>query len=152
MKINLVTKNPNKAKEFRLILGPEINVKQISEVVSKLCMEANFDLPEDVLEALKKATSKEESPLGIEILNQLTENVKLAAEKRLPICQDTGYNVVFLELGQEVRITGGDLYQAINEGIRRGSKEGYLRCSILNDSLDRKNTGDNTLSKRSIVF
>jgi len=122
----------------------EIEVKQISEAVAKLCMEANFELPSDVLEALKDAVSKEESPLGVDILNQLIENVKVAAEKRLPICQDTGYNVIFIELGQDARIIGGDLYQAINDGLRKGTKEGYLRCSILNDPLVRKNTGDNT--------
>ncbi|MFH1238939.1 MAG: fumarate hydratase [bacterium] len=122
----------------------EIEVKQISEAVAKLCMEANFELPSDVLEALKEAVSKEESPLGVDILNQLIENVKVAAEKRLPICQDTGYNIIFIELGQDARIIGGDFYQAINDGLRKGTKEGYLRCSILNDPLERKNTGDNT--------
>jgi fumarate hydratase subunit alpha len=122
----------------------DIEVKKITEAVAKLCMEANYKLPEDVLEALKIAVAREESPLGIEILNRLIENAEIAKEKKIPICQDTGYNVVFIELGQDVRITGGDIYQAINEGIRKGTRDGYLRCSILNDALERKNTGDNT--------
>ncbi len=122
----------------------EINVKKISHVVAKLCMNANFDLPKDVLKALKDAVNKEKSPLGIEILKQLIENVNIASKSKMPLCQDTGYMVVFVELGQDVKIIGGNLYEAINEGIRRGSKDGYLRSSIVNDPLQRKNTGDNT--------
>ena len=122
----------------------EIDIKQIVETVSKLCIDASFNLPEDVLRALNEAVSREESPLGVKVLKQLIENTELAAKKKMPICQDTGYTVVFLELGQDVRVTGGDLYDAINEGVKQGSKEAYLRYSIVSDPLKRENTGDNT--------
>lgn len=122
----------------------KIYTKQISEVVKRLCIEANYYLGEDVIEALKKAERIEESPTGKEIIRQIIENSRIAKQEKMPLCQDTGFVVVFLELGQEVSITGGDLYQAINEGVRQGYKEGYLRPSIVKDPLRRKNTGDNT--------
>ncbi len=122
----------------------EIEASRITEVVAQLCMDANFELGEDVIRALERALSEEESPSGIEVLKSLLENAEIASEERIPICQDTGFAVVFVELGRDVRIVGGDLYDAINEGVRRGYNEGYLRKSIVRDPLRRENTGDNT--------
>jgi len=122
----------------------EIEASRITEVVAQLCMDANFELGEDVIRALERALSEEESPSGIEVLKSLLENAEIASEERIPICQDTGFAVVFVELGRDVRIVGGDLYDAINEGVRRGYSEGYLRKSIVRDPLRRENTGDNT--------
>lgn len=98
----------------------------------------------DVIAALKKAERIEESPTGKEIIRQILENSRIAKEERVPLCQDTGFCVVFLELGQNINISGGDLYQAVNEGVRQGYKEGFLRKSIVEDPLRRNNTGDNT--------
>jgi fumarate hydratase subunit alpha len=106
-------------------------------------MEANTDLGEDVLQAFDRALGKEESPLGVEILKELKENARIAREERVPICQDTGFAVVFLELGQDVHLVGGDLREAILEGVRQGYREGYLRKSICHP-FTRANTGDNT--------
>jgi fumarate hydratase subunit alpha len=123
----------------------EVKTEQITEVVKNLCMDANFDLGEDVLETLKKSRETEESPTGKEILDMILENAAIAREERVPICQDTGFAVVFVELGQDVHIVGGDFESAIHEGVRQGYTEGYLRKSIVDDPvLDRKNTGDNT--------
>ncbi len=121
----------------------EVNVKMITEKVRALCMEANTDLGEDVLQAFDRAIEKEESPLGIEILKELKENARIAKEERVPICQDTGFGVIFLELGQEVHLVGGGLTEAIFEGVRQGYRDGYLRKSICHP-FTRANTGDNT--------
>jgi len=121
----------------------EIDVKMITEKVRALCMEANTDLEEDVLQAFDRAMEKEESPLGIEILKELKENARIAKEERVPICQDTGFTVIFLELGQEVHLVGGGLREAIFEGVRQGYRDGFLRKSICHP-FSRANTGDNT--------
>jgi fumarate hydratase subunit alpha len=121
----------------------EINVKLITEEVRELCMEANTNLGEDVLQAFDRAMEKEESPLGLEILKELKENARIAKEERVAICQDTGFAVIFLELGQDVHLVGGDLKEAIFEGVRQGYQDGYLRKSICHP-FTRANTGDNT--------
>ncbi len=108
------------------------------------CIKANFELPDDVYQAIKAALDKEQSPIGREILSQLIENADIARTERIPICQDTGTAVVWVELGQDVHVEGGFLIDAINEGVRQGYVEGYLRKSIVADPLRRKNTGDNT--------
>jgi fumarate hydratase subunit alpha len=123
----------------------EIDVKQIISAVENLCIESNCKLPGDVKRALEKALNNEASPLGREILKDILKNAQIAEQKNIPICQDTGFAVVFLSVGQEVRITGGNIVDAINEGVRRGYVNGYLRKSIVADPfLTRKNTGDNT--------
>jgi len=122
----------------------EINSKLITDAVKSLAIEANTKLPEDVLTALSHALEQEESETAREILNQLIENAKLAGKDNVPICQDTGYSIVFVELGQEVKITGKSLEESINEGIRLGYSEGYLRKSIVSGPFKRNNTGDNT--------
>jgi fumarate hydratase subunit alpha len=121
----------------------EVNVGSITETVRDLFMEANTVLGEDVLRALNEAIRNEESPQGREILEELKENARIAREEKLAICQDTGFAVVFLELGQDVHLYGGDLKEAVFEGVRRGYEDGYLRKSIC-DPFTRKNTGDNT--------
>ena len=108
------------------------------------CIKANFELPDDVYQAIKAALDKEQSPIGREILSQLIENADIARTEHIPICQDTGTAVVWVELGQDVHVEGGFLIDAINEGVRQGYVEGYLRKSIVADPLRRKNTGDNT--------
>lgn len=115
----------------------------ITRQVARLCIEANTVLGEDVREALSKARARETSALGREILEMLLENEALARQESMAMCQDTGFAVVFVELGDQVRIAGGNLIEAINQGVRQGYAEGYLRCSIC-DPLSRKNTGDNT--------
>lgn len=122
----------------------EIAAKKITETVKKLCIEANTSLSEDVVEALNKALSKEKSPTGREILRQLIKNSQIAWRDKLPLCQDTGSAVIFIAIGQEVRIINGTLEEAVNEGVSRGYHEGLLRKSIVNDPLVRKNTQDNT--------
>ncbi len=121
----------------------EVDSKDITSAVRKLSMDANYYLGEDVLAALKKFEKLEESPLGKEILNQILKNADIAASKQMPLCQDTGLSVIFAELGQDVHIKG-DFNEAIQEGIRQGYKDGYLRKSIVVDPLNRKNSGDNT--------
>jgi fumarate hydratase subunit alpha len=121
----------------------EIQASQISDTIEKLCIEACYYLGDDVVSLLKKAEKEEISGFGKHILNQLLENLRIAGEKSLPICQDTGMTIVFLEIGQDVHITGGNLTDAVNEGVRRGYKNGYLRKSVLSP-LERINTGDNT--------
>ncbi len=117
----------------------------ILDAVSKIFKEANYNLGDDVLDALKKARREEESPAGREALDTIIENASIAAEDKIPLCQDCGTAVVFLEIGQEVHIEGGDLYAAVNEGVRRAYEEGYLRKSMVDHPFtDRKNTGDNT--------
>lgn len=122
----------------------DISIDSIIDKVKDACIKACYDLPGDVLAALKEAINKEESPAGVDVLNQLVENAEIAHREQVPICQDTGLTVVFVELGQEVHITGGSLYDAINEGIRRGYEDGYLRKSVVRHPLDRVNTQDNT--------
>jgi len=121
----------------------EINVNLITEKVRDLCIEANTDLGEDVLQALDLAMEREESPLGVEILKELKENARIAKEEKVAICQDTGFAVIFVELGQDVHLIGGDLREAIYEGVRQGYRDGYLRKSICHP-FTRANTGDNT--------
>ncbi len=121
----------------------EIDVKLITERVRDLCMRANTDLGEDVLRAFDRAIEGEESPLGVEILKELKENARIAKEEKVPICQDTGFAVVFAEIGQDVHLVGGDLREAIEEGVRQGYRDGYLRKSICHP-FTRANTGDNT--------
>lgn len=121
----------------------EVHCQDITAAVAKLCMEANYFLGEDVIQAFEEAVKAEESPLGREILSRLIENAKVAKTEQVPLCQDTGFTVVLVELGQDVHIVGGDLYDAINKGVRKGYKEGFLRFSIVGDPLKRQNTGDN---------
>lgn len=120
-----------------------IEAKKITETVRQLCIDANYDLGKDVLNALEAAYKKEESLVGKEIISQILENDKIAAEGIFPMCQDTGFAVVFVEMGADVCIQG-NLAEAIQEGVRQGYKDGYLRKSILGDPIERKNTGDNT--------
>ncbi|HET6453840.1 MAG TPA: fumarate hydratase [Armatimonadota bacterium] len=122
----------------------EISADQITEAVARLCMEANYDLGDDVYKALKEGAENEESPIGREIFGQLVENAEIARAEQVPMCQDTGFAVVFVELGQDVHITGGLLQDAINAGVAKGYSEGYLRKSIVGHPLERKNTGNNT--------
>jgi fumarate hydratase subunit alpha len=121
----------------------EVDAKEIVAAVRKMSMDANYYLGEDVLAALKKFEKLEESPLGKEILNQIIKNADIAAEKQMPLCQDTGLSVIFAEIGQDVHIKG-DFDQAIQDGIREGYRDGFLRKSIVVDPLNRKNSGDNT--------
>ncbi len=122
----------------------DINVSEITAAVKKLCIDVNYRLSEDMCTVLGRAVDEEESELGKSILMQLQENLKIAGEDQIPICQDTGMAVLFLKVGQEVHFVGGDLTDAINEGVRQGYTEGYLRKSVVSDPLIRKNTGDNT--------
>jgi len=122
----------------------ELHVREIAEAMRRMAVEANTQLGPDVLDAFARFKATEESPTGRDILDQLCENARIAQEEKLPLCQDTGFAVVFVELGQDVHLTGGDLYAAVNEGVRQGYQEGYLRKSIVADPLRRKNTGDNT--------
>jgi fumarate hydratase subunit alpha len=122
----------------------DVHVSAIADAVKKLCMEANVSLEPDVLRAFDKALGTERSPAGKQVLQILKDNAELARTKRIPYCQDTGMVVCFVELGQDVHVTGGGLEDAINEGVRQGYKEGYLRASIVKSPFDRVNTGDNT--------
>ncbi|SMC55034.1 fumarate hydratase [Papillibacter cinnamivorans] len=121
-----------------------IHCKDISRTVASLCMEANYYLPTDVQKALEAGRRKELSPVGRSILEDIEENYRYAGAQSIPICQDTGMAVIFCELGQEVHIEGGALEDAVNEGVRRGYLDGYLRSSVVADPLRRENTGDNT--------
>lgn len=121
-----------------------IHVDTITKNIKEMCIEANHFLSTDMKEALTGAVDKEESPLGQQVLNQLQENLQIAGEDMIPICQDTGMAVIFLEIGQDVHFEGGSLEEAINEGVRQGYVEGYLRKSVVKDPLIRENTGDNT--------
>ncbi len=122
----------------------EIEVRLITEAVSRMCMAINYELSEDMKEALQKAGEEEKNPLGQQILSILEENMKIAKNEQIPICQDTGMAVVFLEIGQDVHFTGGSLTDAVNEGVRKGYCDGYLRKSVVSDPLLRENTNDNT--------
>lgn len=121
-----------------------INVQEITKNIKEMCIEANHFLSPDMKTALEKAKGEEESPLGKQILSQLEENLKIAGEDMIPICQDTGMAVIFLEVGQDVHFEGGFLEEAVNKGVRQGYKEGYLRKSVVKDPLIRENTKDNT--------
>ena len=123
----------------------DINVNEVTKAVSQLFQEACYYLPEDVLNALKQAREAEESPVGRKVLDRILENAEISAKGEIPLCQDTGDAVVFLELGQDIHIVGGDLYSAINEGVRQGYNEGYLRKSMVSRPFSaRINTKDNT--------
>ena len=122
----------------------EIDVKVITESIEKLCIEANCFLPCDVREKIEQALEKETSKVGKEILDKLLENADIAKNKEMPICQDTGMAVIFMDIGQEVHFSGGDLTDAVNEGVRRGYINGYLRKSVVADPIRRGNTNDNT--------
>ncbi len=121
-----------------------IQTKEIADNISEMCIEANHCLSPDMSDALKRAEAGEKAPLGRKILSQLRENLEIAASDMIPICQDTGMAVVFLEVGQDVHLEGDGLEDAVNEGVRRGYTEGYLRKSVVGDPLIRDNTKDNT--------
>lgn len=122
----------------------EVQVSEITEQIREMCIQANHFLSPDMDKALKEAEAAEDKPLGKKVLTQLQENLKIAGEDMIPICQDTGMAVVFLKIGQDVHLVGGDLTDAVNEGVRRGYVDGYLRKSVVGDPLERVNTGDNT--------
>ena len=122
----------------------EIDVSEITKAVQGMCISANYTLSDDMKKALLTAKDKEESELGKQIFSQLMENLEIAENDNIPICQDTGMAVFFFKIGQDVHFVGGDLTDAINEGVRLGYTEGYLRKSVVGDPLIRKNTGDNT--------
>lgn len=122
----------------------EIQTQQITDVIEKLCIEANNHLPEDVKSAIRTCRACEDGQIACGVLDNIIENFEIADNENLPICQDTGMACVFLEIGQDVHIVGGDLTEAINEGVRRGYKNGYLRKSAVADPIRRGNTGDNT--------
>ena len=121
-----------------------VHVSEITRNIKEMCIEANHFLSEDMSAAMKNAVQTEESPLGKQILNQLQENLQIAREDMIPICQDTGMAVVFLEIGQDVHLEGGSVEDAVNEGVRQGYVEGYLRKSVVKDPIIRENTKDNT--------
>ncbi|MBT3879909.1 MAG: fumarate hydratase [Candidatus Scalindua sp.] len=122
----------------------QINTEQITDTVEKLCIDANYNLGDDLITSLQNALKKEESPLGKEVITQLLENAEIGKKEQVPVCQDTGFAIIFMEIGQEVALAGGNLREAVNEGIRRGYKNGLLRKSIVKNPIDRINTGDNT--------
>lgn len=122
----------------------EIHCSEIIEAIKEMCIEANHYLSSDMREVMDEAREKEESELGKQILSQLEENLEIAAKDMIPICQDTGMAVIFMKVGQEVHVTGGNLTDAINEGVRRGYTEGFLRKSVVKDPILRENTKDNT--------
>ena len=121
-----------------------VHVSEITRNIKEMCIEANHFLSEDMSAAMKNAVQTEESPLGKQILNQLQENLQIAGEDMITICQDTGMAVVFLEIGQDVHLEGGSVEDAVNEGVRQGYVEGYLRKSVVKDPIIRENTKDNT--------
>jgi len=122
----------------------EIEANTITEAVSKMCIDANYDIGDDIVKTFQDALDTEESDTGKDVLRQLIENAKIARNEGLPYCQDTGFDVFFVEMGNDLRVNGATVEQAINDGVRKGCKEGYLRASIVADPLRRKNTGDNT--------
>lgn len=122
----------------------EVNVSIITDNIKEMCIEANYFLTDDMKNVFENAVKNEESALGKQVLGQLEENLKVAGEDMIPICQDTGMAVVFINVGQDVHLTGGDITDAINEGVRRGYVEGYLRKSVVKDPIYRENTKDNT--------
>lgn len=122
----------------------DLSVSKVTETIKEMCIEANHFLSEDMVEAMCKAVDAEEAPIGKQILKQLQENAKIAGEDMIPICQDTGMAVVFVEVGQEVHFVDGILEEAVHEGVRRGYQEGFLRKSVVKDPIYRENTKDNT--------
>ncbi len=122
----------------------DIDVKLLTDNIKEMCIEATHYLSPDMCAALKTATENEESPLGKQVLDSLSENLEIAGKEMIPICQDTGMAVVFLEIGQDVHFVGGNVVDAVNEGVRRGYVEGYLRKSVVGDPIERINTKDNT--------
>ncbi|MBQ7085867.1 MAG: fumarate hydratase [Clostridia bacterium] len=122
----------------------EINVTEITAAVRQACIDANCNMPQDVLNAVEKFKTVEESPIALEVFDKIQQNAKLARDKQVAICQDTGVVVIFAEIGQDVHIVGGNFMDAINEGVRQGYKDGYLRFSVVRDPMDRVNTEDNT--------
>lgn len=122
----------------------EIEVSRITEMIERLCIEANEHLPEDVKDAIRKCRACEDGEIAGGVLDRIIENYEIADREQVPICQDTGMACVFLEIGQDVHLTGGDLTAAVNEGVRRGYEKGYLRKSVVRDPIRRGNTGDNT--------
>ena len=122
----------------------EINVKELTDNISEMCIQANHYLSPDMDACMKQAVETEKSELGKKILNQLQENLEIADKEMIPICQDTGMAVIFMEIGQDVHFVGGDFEKAVNEGVRRGYVDGYLRKSVVKDPLIRENTKDNT--------
>ena len=121
-----------------------VNVSEITRNIKEMCMEANHYLSKDMETVMKKAQETEKSPLGKKILDQLSENLKIASEDMIPICQDTGMAVIFLEIGQDVHLEGGNITDAVNEGVRQGYEEGFLRKPVVRDPIDGVNTKDNT--------
>jgi len=121
----------------------EISAERVTETVEKLCIDSNYYLSDDLMIALKRAYENEESDIGKNVIKQIVENAEIAKAQSLPVCQDTGMAVVFVDIGQDVYITGGGLTEAINEGVKRGYQKGYLRKSVVIDPLNRINTGDN---------
>lgn len=121
----------------------EVNVDKVTENIKEMCIEANHFLTDDMKKVFKNAVVSEKSPLGKQVLNQLNENLDIAANDMIPICQDTGMAVVFINVGQDVHFTGGNITDAINEGVRQGYVEGFLRKSVVNDPIIRENTKDN---------
>jgi fumarate hydratase subunit alpha len=122
----------------------EISVGTVADEVRRLCVQANHEIREDQIAALERGLAEERSPIGCQVLSQLLENADVAARERVAFCQDTGYAVIFLTVGQDVHFTGGSLDDAINQGVRDGYREGYLRASLVKSPIDRRNTGDNT--------
>ena len=122
----------------------DIDVKEVTDQISDMCIQANYHLSDDMECAIRRGAAQEESPLGKEIFSQLEDNLHAASADSIPICQDTGMAVIFMEIGQEVHFVGGDIEEAINAGVRKGYSEGYLRKSVVNDPIQRVNSGDNT--------
>lgn len=122
----------------------EINVSEVESIVSELCIKANRKLPCSLVEKIKNSPDGEKSPTGREVLCDLVRNIEAAESEDIAVCQDTGMAVIFLDIGQDVHFVGGSLYEAINKGVAKGYTEGYLRCSVVSDPIERVNTGDNT--------
>lgn len=122
----------------------EINVSEVESIVSELCIKANRKLPCSLVEKIKNSPNGEKSPTGREVLCDLVRNIEAAERENIAVCQDTGMAVIFLDIGQDVHFVGGSLYEAVNKGVSKGYTEGYLRCSVVSDPIERVNTGDNT--------
>ena len=122
----------------------KILVEEIISAVETLCIDANFNISSDIMTGFNQALKTERSPLGQEVLERLIENAQIARDERVPMCQDTGMTVLFVEIGQDLHVSGGNLAEALNEGVRRGYSKGYLRKSVVKDPFERVNTGDNT--------
>lgn len=122
----------------------EINVSEIENIIRNLCIQANIRLPENLEKRISQAAEEEISPAGKSVFDDLKANIKAAADENIPVCQDTGMAVIFAEIGQDVHFTGGSFEDAVNRGVSRGYTEGFLRCSVVGDPLERVNTGDNT--------